>query len=449
MKETWEEIKNQIGSEIPKNTFSLWIKPIDFLSHDNGSIYLSCPNKFSKNWVVENFSRIILERFRRLAGSDLEIIYKVANNRKRDAVPPSLTEKRQLILPNLSVEQKENGSFLKRDFTFERFIVGPSNEFAYSASNALAQGSSCHYNTLLMLSPTGLGKAHLSQAVGNKIKEKNPGTRVVYMTAEDFTNEMIFSLKSNRIEEFKKRYRRSCDVFLLEEIHFLSGKEKTQTELGYTLDALANENKKIIFTSSLAPKDIPRISRELTSRLTSGLISTIEKPDYGTRVNILKNKALEKNIILSEEITDFVACRLKRDVRQMESALNSMKAKSELLKERIDLDLAREVVNCLVTTESTISTEDVKKLVAKYYNVDPELIRSKSRKKIFSCPRNICAYLSRRYTDDTLEEIGRSINRSHSTVLYACELMERNIRKDNKIKRQVNFLAEKLKDAAK
>ena len=211
------------------------------------------------------------------------------------------------------------------------------------------QEDPCNYNSLLMLANTGLGKTHLSQAIGHRILEKNPSSRIFYMTAEDFTNEMISSLRTNRIEEFKKRYRRSCDVLLLEEVHFLGGKEKIQAELGYTLDALASDNKKLIFTSALPPKDIPRMSKELTSRLTSGLVTAIADPDYNTRVQILTEKASVYNVGLPEEVIHYLAKRLKQDIRQMESALKCLKARAELIGARIDMDLAKEVVSALVS----------------------------------------------------------------------------------------------------
>lgn len=335
---------------------------------------------------------------------------------------------------------------LNGGYTFERFVVGRSNEFAYSASKALAQGDSWNYHSLLMLASTGLGKSHLSHATGNAILKHNPKTRVLYLTAEDFTNEMVFSLKNNRIDEFKNKYRRLCDVLLLEEIHFLTGKEKTQTELGYTLDSLSNDNKKIIFTSSLAPNDIPRMSKGLSSRLSSGLVATIGKPDHDTRVNILTKKAAEENISLSNDIIHFLASRLKRDIRQMESAVKYLKAKSEFLNARIDLDLAKDVISCLVSGQSSITPEQIKTLVSTYFKIDPDMFRTRSRKKIYAHPRNIYVFLCRSHTDETLETLAQTINRSHSTVLYSLELVEHQMKTDKKILYQINFLTQKIED---
>jgi len=449
MKATWEEVKTQIRSALPQNTFSLWINPITFLGKEENTIVLGCPNKFSRNWVEENFQDLIRDRFHNTGADNIELAFRVGPQKKNGSGHRHMPQPEQLVLPPVCQMGNNASLRLNSDFTFSRFVVGPSNEFAYSASKALAQEGTWTYNSLLMLAQTGLGKSHLSQAIGHAVLEQNPNSRVLYVTAEDFANDMIFSLKNNAIEGFKNKYRRSCDVLLLEEIHFLAGKEKTQVELGYTLDALANDNKKLIFTSAIAPKDIPRMSKELSSRFVSGLVTTIDGPDHQTRVNILSKKALDLDIRLSKEITHFLASRLTRDVRQMECALKCLKAKSELLKVRIDLDLAKEVVSCLCSAERSIGSEDVMKIVSRYYKIDLDMLKSKSRKKIYAYPRNIYAYLCRRHTHEPLEEIAASINRSHSTVVYASELVERKMHSDPKMRHQVDFLNQKIDDMKK
>ena len=447
MKSVWEKVKSQIKCELPKSSFSLWINPIRFLEQKENLIILGCPNKFSRKWVMENYLSLIHDKFHDSGAASFEIIFKAGSPKtKNTSDSRCCPHPDQLTLPNVYRNGGGTRLRLNKNFTFDRFIVGRSNEFAYTASNAIANEDPCHYHSLLMLGDTGLGKTHLAQAAGHAILQQNPHSRIYYTTAENFTNEMIFSLKNNRIEEFKNKYRRSCDALLLEEIHFLSGKEKTQTELGYTLDALANENKKIIFTSFLPPKDIPRISKELSSRLTSSLVTSISGPDYDTRVKIFVKKAFDHGILLPEEIIHHLAARLKRDVRQMESALTYLKAKSELLKADIDLDLAKEIVNCFVSREYSITPHDIINLVCKYFKVDQQMLSSKSRKKVHVLPRNIYAYLCRQHTDHTLENIAKKINRSHSSVLHSSELVAHKIKSDQKIKNQVHFLSQKLND---
>ena len=442
----WEEAKKQIRGEIPNTSFSMWISPLNFLEKSDRTGVLECPNKFSFKWISENYLAMIREKLCTIGEKDYTLSLETKALKRGTPVPRTVRDSRQLPLPQANSPNLLGRKWLNDDFTFDRFVVGHCNEFAYSASRAVALGDHWPYNHLYIFSSTGLGKSHLSQAIGHSVLEENRNRKVCYITAEDFVNEMIFALRNNRIDQFKNKYRRSCDVLLLEEIHFLSGKEKTQLELGYTLDALSNDHKKIIFTSSLLPKDIPNLSRELSSRLTSGVITTLEKPDFKTRLKIIAKKAQEQGLTLSEEIIHLLSRHLTRDIRQMESALRCVKAKSDLLHATIDRDLVQEVVRCHVSAERTITMENVEKIVCTYFKVDPLLLRSKSRKKIHAFPRNVYVYLCRHHTEHTVEDIGRSINRKHSTVLYASEVIEHKIQIDGKIKNQVNFLEKKLKD---
>ncbi|MBN2034338.1 MAG: chromosomal replication initiator protein DnaA [Deltaproteobacteria bacterium] len=444
MAKIWEELKGLLREKLPDKSFSLWIDPLQVLREEDHAIELVCPNKFSLNWVSENYLKLIQDNLNRHGRENYRLALKVEAPSKKAPPPGILNAPKQLALINVPEHKKNGFRSLNRDFTFHRFVVGKCNEFAYSASKALAMNASMPYSSLFILAKTGLGKSHLSQATAHAILQSNPALRVYYITAEDFVNEMIFALKSNRIEEFKNKYRRSCDVLLLEEVHFLSGKEKTQLELGYTLDALADERKRIIFTSSLLPKDIPNLTGELSSRLTSGIITTLEKPDYETRAKILQSKSSEQAMVLSGEVIDLLAKELTGDIRQMESALSCLKAKSELLNARIDKDLAEEVLQCHLPSQRSITMDDIKSLVCRYFNVDPIILASKSRKKIHAFPRNIFVYLCRQLTAMTVEQIGRSLNRNHSTILYASEVIDHKIKVDKKVKNQVDFLMKKL-----
>jgi chromosomal replication initiator protein len=304
-----------------------------------------------------------------------------------------------------------------------------------------------HYTPLLLLANTGLGKSHLSYAIGHDILGRDPKARVYYTTAEEFINEMVFALKNNKIEAFKEKYRRSCDALLLEEIHFLSGKEKTQKELEYTLDALANDKKTIIFTSSVLPKDIPNLRKGIASRLTSGIITTMNRPDFETRTKIIENKAAEMKLSLSDEAKQLLAKNLSRDVRQIESALSCLKAKTELLKEKISKNIVMEAIKCHVNEPISKSIDDIMSLLCQYFNLNVDILASRSRKKVHAYPRNLYAYLCRQHTDATLEEIGKSINRNHSTVLYASEVIASKMKTDRSIKKHVEFLSTRISKA--
>ncbi|NLA74228.1 MAG: chromosomal replication initiator protein DnaA [Deltaproteobacteria bacterium] len=441
-----DDLKKHVKEQIPEKSYSMWISPLSLIDEQDDALVLGCPNKFTMNWIMENYSAL-LEQGAKLLGKKCTVILKVALPERKKKEQDMFEPSRQMEIPNIA-PRKEKGRFrFNREFTFDRFVVGSCNEFAYSASRAMATGGSCSYDTLFMMANTGLGKSHLSQSIGHMLLENSPDVRAYYITAEDFVNEMVFALKNNRLDEFKNKYRRSCDVLMLEEIHFLSGKEKIQAELGYTLDALANDRKKLIFTSSMLPRDMPNMSKELSSRLTSGLITTLDKPDYSTRVKIIEKKASENNLMLSEEIIHLFAEKLKKDIRQIESALRCFKAKADFMSVKADINLAKEILRYHITEQGAISLDNIKRLVCKYYQIEHAILPSKSRKKIHTYPRNIYVYLSRNYSDATLEEIGKSINRNHSTVIYSSEVIEKKLKSDKKVKNQVDFLSQKIKEA--
>jgi chromosomal replication initiator protein len=445
MSDIWEEVKKQVRGALPEKSFSLWINPISLLEKKGDTLVLGCPNKFSLNWITDNYLGMLQEKLKCVCNGSYRFAFKV-HTPPQPALPPGiLAPVKQLSLPNVPT----NGRTLNHDFTFDRFVVGRCNEFAYSASKALALETRASYRSLFILSNTGLGKSHLSQAIAHTIMKSRPKLRVIYITAEDFINEMISALKNNRIEEFKNKFRRACDVLLLEEVHFLGGKEKTQLELGYTLDALTNDHKRVIFTSSLLPRDIPNLTKELSSRLTSGIVTPIEKPDYETRIQILERKSFEQDIKLSGDTLNLLAKGLTGDIRQIESALRCLKAKSELLKAEINTDLAREVLLSHSSERSCATAEDIRNLVCQYFKVEPHMLESKSRKKIYSYPRNVYVYLCRQHTGMTVEDIGKTLNRNHSTVLYASEVIEHKMKVDKKVRNQVEFLVRKLKDLMK
>jgi chromosomal replication initiator protein len=443
MQELWTEVKKKIAQRIPKNSYSLWIKPIQFLKKSGNTIYLGCPNKFSCKWVSENFLDLIRECFFSVSEHKFDFEFKVIPKHK-NTKSKLLYSPEQMYIDDRFAAKGPRRLHLNQNFVFEKFVVGPCNEFAYNASTAFAQSEEWNYGTLLMLASTGLGKTHLSQAVGHWILNKKPETRVVYITVEDFMNELIYAIRTKQVDSFKERYRRSCDVLLLEEIHFLSGKEKTQVELAHTLDFLINDKKKVIFTSCLPPNKIPRLSKELSSRLSSGLITPINFPDYETRLKIISQKAKEHKLNLNDEIVDFLASKITKDVRHMESVINCLKAKAELMKAKIDLDLAKEIVSHFVSPDPVLTLEDIMKLVCRYYRVDPDSLRSRSKKRLYSNARNVYVYMARKYTDKPISEIAKSINRTHSTAIYAFEKIKEMIKKDASIKKQIAFLDHKI-----
>jgi len=441
MKAIWKEAKAAIKLRVPSHCFRMWIEPLRLSTIDNNCFSLVSPNHYSKKRVLDNYGDLIATELSRVAGRSCRCLIEVSATK---ALPRKKTnEDFQLSLPNMNV-RPHTGRFLRKDFTFDHFVVGGSNDFAYSASLSLASRKNSLQNTLFLLSRTGMGKSHLSQAIGNYILSDHPTDRVYYTTAEDFSNEMVHAYRNDTINSFKGKYRNQCDVLLIEDVHHLSGKERTQIELSLTLDTLFNSDKKIIFSSCYLPADIPKLNDKLRSRLSCSLISNIEPPDFKTRVRILHKKANLNRCNIPEDVIHYLAGELTEDVRQLESGLIGVTAKSSLLGMPVDLGLAESVVRNIVRSRKNITIDAIKKLVCKYYSISIKEIVSSSRKQSIVRPRQIAIYLSRRYTDAPLQAIGKSFNRYHATALHSISVVERVLKENGPIQKQVELLCQKL-----
>lgn len=443
MEETWQKVKNSVKFQIPGHSFRMWIAPIEFGKTDAGNIVLRCPNHFSKKRVEEQYGPQIAGEFQKTTGRDFRLIFEVSNACIRTEADP-LGKDPQLLLPHM---QPSGGRLLRRDFTFDRFVVGDSNHFAYSAAVSQATGNGNNSKALFLFSGTGMGKSHLSQAIGNHVLSQAPSQRVYYITAEDFTNEMVQALRTDAIAGFKEKYRNQCDVLLMEDVHFLTGKDRTQVELALTLDYLLDAKKRIIFTGCYCPSDIPKMNDQLKSRLSGGLISNIEPPDYPTRIKILERKALDLECHVSGDVIHYLAGELTENIRQLESGLIGLTARSSLLNTSIDLKLAESVVLHLARKQESVTIDGIKKLVCRKFGISVQDIVSKSRKQNLVRPRQIAIYLSRRYTREPLQAIGRSFNRYHATALHSINAVERGIKTSTSLRRQVELLCRDLESS--
>jgi chromosomal replication initiator protein len=441
MKKVWNEVKASIKSQIPGHSFWMWIEPLQIARCNEGSVILHSPNFFSRKRVLEHYGALIESEIKKFLGKScrLSIEISATNNLSK----PTTNENPQLLLPNINMSP-QNGRRLKKDFTFDQFVVGENNNFAYSASLSMASRKNGSQNALFLLSKTGMGKSHLSQAVGHHILTEHPSDRVYYMTAEDFSNEMVVAYQNNSINAFKQKYRNQCDVLLLEDVHYLRGKARTQIELALTLDTLFEADKKIIFSSCYLPAEIPKLDEKLRSRLSWSLISNIDPPDFSTRVRILEKKASFNRYAVPEEVMHYLASELTDDVRQLESGLNGVASKSNLLGAPIELGLAESVVKTIARQRKNITIELIKRMVCKHYNISISDIVSPSRKQSIVRPRQIAIYLSRRYTDSSIQEIGKSFNRYHATALHSIGAVEKGIKENSPLQNQVEFLCKKI-----
>jgi chromosomal replication initiator protein len=441
MEQIWSTVKSLLKEKIPGHSYRMWIEPITPNENESGEIVLSCPNLFSKKRVCDHYGGLIESAVSHAAGKTMKVRLAVQSE-SAEACRETLPD-RQMKLPEMDTGDTL-GRFLRKEFTFDQFVVGKNSDFAYSAALSLAARNQGTQNALYLLSKTGLGKSHLSQAVGHHILKAFPNERVCYITAEDFMNEMTDSYRNSSLHRFKEKYRRNCDVLLLEDVQFLSGKSGTQQELSNTLESLMNANKKIIYSSSYLPSDIPKLDEKLRSRLSCGLISKIDPPDYKTRVRILNRSVRSNGYAVPDQVVQYLASELTDDVRQLKSGLIGVSAQASLLGFEVNLDLAREVVRNIVASREGITLDSIKRLVCKYYNVTLTDLVSRSRRQAIVRPRQVAMYLSRQYTDHSLQTIGKSFNRYHATTLHALKTVEKGLKENGPIQKHVAFLSERL-----
>ena len=442
MEAIWQDAKEIIKNQLPAATFDLWIEPLQAESGPGGELVLSCPNPFALRWIQANYLKHIRQVLETALNQSLPVHLKLLTAPVRQPVPV------QVCQPSLPLVSEKTGSRrLNRAFTFDQFVVGASNRLAYQASQALARNDTFYNRILFLTSGPGLGKSHLSQAVGNFISKSAAGKKVLYITAENFANEMVHALKNGRMSTFKERFRQDCDILLLEEVQFLSGKEKIQAEVCYTLDTLIGQNKRLVFTSCYLPAEIGHISQELRSRLTGGLITPIGPPDFPTRVNILDTKAKNRGVQVSVKILECLAEYVDEDVRRLESALDCLVARATLLDEPLSLRLAQEVLQDLKAVDTRLNTPDIQKIVSDYYGVSLPDLLGRSRQKRLVRARQMALYFCRIYTEKTMVELGRLFQRSHASVVHALQTLDRDRKTQPRVAQELQLLEEKLAQA--
>lgn len=440
----WEKIKDVLKDKLPATSHSLWIEPIQFESADGSTLDLICPDRFFCSWVSDNYLGLIQESLVDIGMEGLTVRLTAVQKSNQNLIPPA-ENKQQLRLPAVP----EASSFVRNlhpRYTFDEFMVGESNLLAQSACKAISHGDTSFGSSIYIHAGTGLGKSHLTHAVAHEILTKSPGTRLHYLTAQQFSSEMVQKIKNNDMNSFKNKYHNYCDMLLIEDVHTLTGKSKTQEELNEILDVLMKSGKRIILTGAVAPKGIRDIDDGIRSRMAAGLISSISSPDYRTRLLIARRKAQNNNLELSESLVEYIAQNIKGDIRQLESAIVGLKAKSSLLQMKPDLEMIKDIVRELAGRERELSTERIRDFVASQFNVHIIDLQSKSRKRTIALPRQISMYLARKYTDEGLAEIGQAFNRDHSTVLHSIRVITEAMARNSSIRGQVDLLSKKLQE---
>jgi len=439
--ELWKAALGEIGLQISKANYKTWLANTSIADKKNGVVIVAVPNSFTKEWLENKYHKFILRSLRNIESEIKEVTYQIKPNYikeelkdKKQPKEDELIIHKQLDFAELNVDAETN---LNPRYTFDNFIVGPSNELAHAAASAIVKNLGNKYNPLFIYGGVGLGKTHLIQAIGNAVKKENRNKKIKYVTSERFTSEVITTLRSgslrpNDIDDFKKRWR-EIDLLIIDDIQFLSGKEKTQDEFFHTFNALYDAGKQIIISSDRPPKSIQTLEERLRSRFEGGMIADISYPDLETRITILKTKANEKGFDFSYDIFEYIALNIKKNVRELEGALNRLIA-SNLNANKKDLNLTevKKALNIIVNTPKKSTTfKNIIKAVAEFYDISEKELLERSRKKEIVKPRQIIMYLLREELKCSFPFIGLKIGgRDHTTAIHACEKIKKEAESD-------------------
>lgn len=422
MESVWDKATKIIQDKVSKQNFDTWIKPIKILAMEDKCIQLAVPNKFFKDWLMDNYLSMIKNTLQSVIGISVDIDFILSRDKEKKPEAAVLPFDQDRNHPgNNHASRNKNISFLNSNYTFDRFVVGPSNQFAHAASIAVAKQPAKNYNPLFIYGGSGLGKTHLLNAIGLMTTVSHPELNVMYVSAEAFMNEMINSIRYDRMSKFREKYR-NIGSLLIDDIHFLAGKDRTQEEFFHTFNTLHDSGKQIVVTSDKFPKDIPNLEGRLRSRFEWGLIADIQPPEIETKIAIIEKKMHEIKIDLSPAVAHYIASHVESNIRELEGFLIRISAYSSLTNREINLDLVKEVLKKLVkhNNKEEVSVEEIIKVVAGKMNVKIADIKAHNKNKNLVLARQISMYLARKLTHFSYPDIGQKIGgRDHSTVIYA------------------------------
>ncbi len=451
-KEFWKIVLGEIELNTSRANFTTWFKNTALVSRKSRVAVIGVPNGFTKEWLQNKYNVFILKVFKGLAPDITKIEYIIQTAPAQNIRQKELDrEKQELVRPEsrqlkLEVPKIDGTTNLNLRYRFESFVVGSSNELAHAASWSVAKNPGTMYNPLFIYGGVGLGKTHLLQSIGNEIIKRTPKKIVKYVPSEKFTMELVSSIRDRTVEDFKNQYRK-IDVIIIDDIQFLAGKEKTQEEFFHTFNALYEKNKQIVLSSDRPPKSIATLEERLRSRFEGGMIADIGHPDFETRVAILKTKAQERNLDLTEEVFEFVANHIQTNIRELEGSLNRLAA-STLLKNQgvVDIDIAKDILNPIIRkNKKSTNWKKIIQTVSRFYDITEKDMASEKRKKEYVFPRQMAMYLLRQEVKASYPFIGTKLGgRDHTTVMYACEKITKDLENNDSLLEDLNMIKEKL-----
>jgi len=432
--DTWEKVLNKVEENVSAQSFNTWFKPTQFVRRDGSALYIRVPNSFFRDWLNEHID-VVLNAAKSAEVGEISVVYMIEESSVRPG-PPSQG--------NLDFESVDNT--LNPKYTFDTFVVGSSNQFAHAAAIAVAERPSKAYNPLFMYGGVGLGKTHLMHAIGQEIRRRNRSLRLTYISTEKFTNDLISAIRYDKLLSFRERYRNN-DVLLIDDIQFIAAKERTQEEFFHTFNALYDNHKQLVFSADCPPRDIPTLEERLHSRFEWGLIADIQPPDLETKIAILTKKAERHNISLPDNVSLYIASKIKSNIRELEGALVRLVAYASLHETEITLALAQDTLSeILHSDEKAITIEMIQKTIADYYGMRVQDLKSRNNSKSVAMPRQICMYLCKKITRMSLPQIGREFgNKHHTTVLHSINKIEENRQADRELNRLLQTFIDSFK----
>ena len=441
-KKLWEAVLVEMELTVSPANFTTWFGGTEILKEEDGVLFIGVSNLFAKTWLRDRYHNNILHILRDLSPGIRSLEYVV--HEKNSSKPKESSKKedlqskntKELPLSEVVINKEDN---LNPRYTFDSFVIGPFNEIAYTACQAIIK-KPVAYNPLFIYGNTGLGKTHIMQAVGNHIKNTGSSKKIFYITSERFSQDMLDAMQASKMNVFKEKYRK-YDVFIMDDVQFISNKEKTQEELFHLFNYLYDNNKQIIFSSDVHPNYIQGLESRLKSRFVSGMIIDIPKPDYESRMEIIKKKALNNNISLAQEVVEFIAMEIEGNVREIEGILNNVFHHMEVKKKDLTVSDVKTLVANNKQPVRNVSIKTVVKIVAGFYNIDEDFIYDKSRKKEVVRPRQVIMYLLREVFNVSYPSIGQKMGgRDHTTVMHSCEKIKEDLKVDSGLIKEIEEL---------
>ena len=439
--ELWQAVLAQVQLEISPANFATWFQNTSIVSQDKGSIVVSVPSGFTKEWLEQKYNKSILKKLHGIDNAIKNVKYKVekSNLQVLEKVSDSILDnEEQLNFHNFQIQEKTN---LNSKYTFDNFVTGPFNELAHAASWAVTQKPGKVYNPLFIYGGVGLGKTHLLQAIGNEIIKRKKDNKVKYIPTEKFVSEIISAIQNGKVEELRIEYQK-INTLIVDDVQFLSGKEKTQEEFFFIFNSLYGKNKQIILSSDRSPKSISILTERLRSRFEGGMIADISTPKLETKIAILKSKCLERKVDISEEILNYIAENIKRNIRELEGALNIILAHQKLNNKTPNLATVKTLLrNITASPKKSINAQKIIHTVANFYNLSVKDISSSSRKKEIVKPRQIAMYLLREELKSSFPFIGRRFGgKDHTTAIHSYNKILKEIKKNEKLEEEIELI---------